>query len=164
MATVPKLTKAQQDFVDGILAGVEQEAKAGLVVAASKPDLIKSLRATWRKSSEHVAEQLWRFVRLLSVASVIPIIDVIVRGSGHFDWVTLLMAIVPVFETTWRQVFPALGAAKVDSAPGVTIVPDQVQADQVAPDPVAPLDQVEPVADDPQVGDVAVDDAPDPAP
>lgn len=120
------------------MAAVTQ-AQAGLVVVASKPDLVKNLRATWRKSAEHLAEQLARFLRILALGLPVPLVDLLLRGSGKFDWPTLLIVIAPLAETAWRQVFPALGAAKVDSAPGATIVPSQVMPTSVAvQDPVAP--------------------------
>lgn len=159
---VTKLTASQQQFVDAIIAGVEQEAKKGLVAAASKPELVIQLRKTWRKSAEHLAEQLARFMRLFLLGAPVPIVDVIVKGTGHFDWETLLVALVPVGETAWRQVFPALGAAKVDQAPGVTIVPSQVDPQAVdIPVDAGNLDGGG-QGEDP-VG-VAGDDAPDPAP
>lgn len=94
------------------------------VVVASKPDLQSALRSTWRKSAEHFAEQLKRFVRL-TLLSAIPAASSALTGK-QFDWKTLLTFILPFAEVAFRQVFPALGAAGADSAQGVTIVPSQV--------------------------------------
>jgi hypothetical protein len=69
--------------------------------------------------------QVMRFGRLTVLASV-PVLIEGVKG-GKFDWRVLLAYTAPVAETAWRQVFPALGAKAADSAPGVTIVPDQAQ-------------------------------------
>jgi len=111
-----------------------------LVATASKPDLQAQLRATWRKSGEHYAEQLKRFIRLTIIAAVPSLTNVI--AGGHFDWKTLLAFILPFAEVAWRQMFPAMGAASADSAPGVTIVPSQVGGGEDVPaepeDPTAP--------------------------
>lgn len=80
-----------------------------------------NLRAVWRKTGEHAAEQLARFVRLTVLAAV-PSLLSLVEG-GKFDTRTLLAFIAPFAEVTYRQVFPALGAAKVVSAPGATVDP-----------------------------------------
>lgn len=129
-----------------------------LTVARSKPDLVKALRATWRKSAQHTAEQLARFVRLTVMAAVPSVVDLIAKGPKHFDWYTLLMVIVPFGETAWRQVFPALGAAKVDEAPGATIVPEQVGA-AAAPVPEPDVDVDVPADVDPAAPEF--DSAPD---
>lgn len=141
------VSKNTQALIDKAVAEALAEAGKGLVVAQSKPEQISNLRATWRKTGEHAAEQLARFVRLFVLAGIPVVVDFLVKGSGHFDWETLLFALVPVGETVYRQVFPALGAAKADSAPGVTIVPDQVGAQTVD------------VAVDPAVVQVAVGDS-----
>lgn len=94
------------------------------VQVASKPDLVLNLRATWRKSGEHLAEQVKRFVRLTALAAFPAVGDLI--AGGKFDYRTLYAFIVPFAEVAWRQVFPAMTADSVDSAPGVTIVPDEV--------------------------------------
>ncbi len=94
-------------------------------VTGSKPEAVKALAKTWRKTAEQLAEQAWRFLRLMLFASVVPILDLIVEGS-EFDPRTLFVTLVPVFEGIYRQFQPALSARKVDSAPGATIVPEQV--------------------------------------
>lgn len=124
------VSKNTQALIDKAVAEALAEAGKGLVVATSKPEQISNLRATWRKSAEHGAEQLARFGRLFVVSAVPALVSLIASGSD-FDKKTLLALLVPVFETVYRQVFPALGAAKADAAPGVTIVPDQVGAQTV---------------------------------
>ena len=146
---VTKPTTAQQAMIDQAVQAALAEAQKGLVAAVSKPDQIANLRNTWRKSGEHLAEQLKRFVRL-TVLAAIPAAGSLLF-SKHFDTQTLLAFILPFAETAFRQVFPAMGAASVDSAPGVTIVPDQV-ADPATPvvapvDPVVVPDPVVPAAD-----------------
>lgn len=125
------VSKNTQALIDKAVAEALAEAQKGLVTAASKPDLVPNLRKTWRKTAEHGAEQLARFARLFVLSAIPVLVDFLVKGSGHFDWETLLFALVPVGETVYRQVFPALGANKVDSADGVTIVPSQVGAQTV---------------------------------
>lgn len=77
---------------------------------------VQALRRAWRTSAEHLAEQVVRFVRLTLLSAVPSVVD-LVRG-GKFDKTTLLTFILPFAEVAYRQVFPALGAAKADSAPG----------------------------------------------
>lgn len=103
----------------------------------SQAVLVAALRSTWRKSAQHAAEQVKRFLRIFLFSAVPVVADLIVKGAGHFDWATLLFAIVPVGETAYRQVFPALGAAAVDEAPGAAIVVNQVADNLPAtPDPL----------------------------
>jgi hypothetical protein len=95
----------------------------------SKPALVGALQATWRASTEHFIEQVQRFVRLTVVSAIPALVSAITAATvkgDHFDWRTLLALVVPFAETAYRQVFPALGAAKVDTAPGATIVPAEV--------------------------------------
>ena len=96
--------------------------------------LVPALRSTWRRSAQHAFEQLSRFLRL-TVLAAIPSVTNLISG-GKFDWRTLLAFVLPFAEVAYRQVFPALGAAAVDAAPGATIV-----AAEVAPD--APADPPE---------------------
>lgn len=106
---------------------------AELALTGTKPGLTNALADTWRQSAEHLAEQVSRFVRL-TVLAAIPSLWNLAAG-GKFDSKTLLAFILPIAEVTFRQVFPALSAKNADSAPGVTIVPQQVGA---APDKVPP--------------------------
>lgn len=100
---------------------------------APKGDLVSALRSTWRRSAQHALEQAARFLRL-TVLAAIPSITNLISG-GRFDWRTLLAFILPFAEVAYRQVFPALGAAAVDAAPGATIVPAEVaSADPTAPE------------------------------
>ena len=92
----------------------------------SQTTLVRALRSTWRKTAQHVIEQVARFVRLTILAAIPSIVNLI--SGGKFDWRTLLAFILPFAEVAYRQVFPALGAAAVDAAPGATIVPAEVGA------------------------------------
>lgn len=90
-------------------------------------DRVSALRSTWRKSAEHFAEQVWRFIRLTILAAIPSLASALF--SKHFDWKTLLAFILPFAEVAFRQVWPALGAKRADEAPGtVTVVdgPDDV--------------------------------------
>ena len=142
-----KLTRAQQAEVDAKIDAAVKAAVAQAVAAetvahtSSKPHLVSDLRGTWRKSSQHLEEQAVRFVRLF-IVSAIPAVVALTTSGGDFDKKTLLALLVPVAETAYRQVFPALGASKADDAPGVTIVPAQLDSPSV--DPVTE----EPVEDD----------------
>jgi hypothetical protein len=86
--------------------------------------LVPALRSTWRKSAEHVAEQFSRFLRLTVLAALPSLLDLI--KGGKFDTYTLFAFVLPFAEVAYRQVFPALGAAAVDAAPGAAIVPAEV--------------------------------------
>jgi hypothetical protein len=117
---------------------------------------VSALRSTWRNSAEHLAEQLYRFIRLTILAAIPSISSVIF--SQHFDWKTLLAFILPFAEVAFRQVFPALGAAKADSAPGtVTVVADSEDGLAAVPLPVntdngpRPEDPVDQPSQDPTV-------------
>lgn len=85
---------------------------------------VPALRTTWRRSTEHFVEQIKRFLRLLVLAALPSVVNLI--QGGRFDWRTLLAFVLPFAEVAYREVFPALGAAAADAAPGVTIVPAQV--------------------------------------
>lgn len=94
-----------------------------------------------------------RFTRLLVLAALPSLIDLL--KGGKFDRATLFAFILPFAEVAYRQVFPALGAARADAAPGVTIVPAQVGLADVAP-PVTsnPPSIVEIHADAPATSDL----------
>ena len=141
MATTRRDAQIQK-AVDAAVA----EARKGLVTAESKPDLVAHLRKSWRKSGQHVAEQAKRFLRLF-VVSAIPALSSLLMSGSHFDRATLLALLVPVAETAYRQVFPALGAQAADDAPGVTIVPDQVGVPTVAVPVSAEVDVALPEGD-----------------
>jgi hypothetical protein len=131
-----------------------------LTVAAPKPELVSALRATWRKSAQHAAEQASRFVRLTVVAAVPSLVNLI--QGGKFDWRTLLAFVLPFAEVAWRQAFPAMGAANADAADGVTIVPEQVGAEPDSVPPAAASEAVpwDPAPDPANVPDVAPTDGP----
>lgn len=116
--------KSNQTAVDKTIT-TDLAAAAGQVVqATSRPTLVGNLRSTWRKSAEHAVEQLSRFIRLTVIAAIPSVVNLV--SGGKFDWRTLLAFILPFAEVSYRQMFPALGAAAVDSAPGATIVPAEV--------------------------------------
>jgi hypothetical protein len=93
-------------------------------MTGSKPNLVGALTKTWRTSAEHLSAQVWRFVRLTALSAVPSVFSLVV--GGKFDWRTLLAFIAPFAEVAYRQVVPALTAQAADSAPGVTIVPEQL--------------------------------------
>jgi hypothetical protein len=93
---------------------------------------VTALRKAWRKSAEHIAEQLIRFVRLTVLAAIPSVWDL--AAGGHFDQKTLLAFILPFAEVAYRQAFPALGAAKADAAPG-TVTTAGGDHDGLAPVP-----------------------------
>lgn len=134
-----KLTKSQQAAVDKTIAEGIAEARAQLVQAAAKPELVDNLRATWRKSAEHKAAQVKRFVAALVGVVVVQIIADVSAGKNpldHFtDAKTAWYYLLPFALVAWRQVHPSMTASQVDSAPGATIVPTQVAAPGDATDP-----------------------------
>lgn len=127
-----------------------------VVLVASKPHLQSALRDTWRKSGQHAAEQAKRFLRLFILSAIPALTSLYMSGTTHFDKKTLLALLVPIAETAYRQVFPALGAKGVDEADGVTIVPDQVGAQAVD----TSVDETPDPSVDPQTGDTSVDNLP----
>lgn len=62
--------------------------------------------------------------------------------GGKFDVKTLLAFIVPFAEVAWRQLHPALTASAADVAPGVTIVPDQLDSPVADLATDLPLDEI----------------------
>lgn len=91
---------------------------------------VKALRKTWRKSREHYQAQVIRFLSLLGGLLAAQAVNDIQHHHRIFSEITdansLFTYLVPVGYVAWRQVHPALTAAQVDSAPGATIVPEQV--------------------------------------
>lgn len=85
---------------------------------------VPALRKTWRRSAEHFAEQVKRFLRLTALAALPSLVSLL--QGGQFDRRTLYAFIVPCVEVAYREMFPALGAAAAHTAPGVSIVPAQV--------------------------------------
>lgn len=137
------------------------------MTSPAKPTPVQALRATWRKTGEHAAEQGWRFLRLLVLASIVPVTDLIFAKT--FSATTLLAVVVPIGEGLFRQKYPALGAAAADSAPGVTIVPDQIGLPAALPDPQDPgdpaplVDPTVPVPDTTPTGEASASGATAPA-
>lgn len=145
------VSKQTQALIDKAVADAVAAASTGLVATASKPEQVANLRNTWRKSAQHGAEQVKRFLRLFILSSLPVVVSLFANGSD-FDKKTLLALLVPVFETAYRQVFPAMGAKGADDAPGMTIVPEQVGAQTVD----VPVDQaVVQVAVEPDVAAAA---------
>lgn len=105
---------------------------AQVVQVASKPELIDQLRATWRKSAEHKAAQVKLFLSSLVGIVVLQAVSDLAAGKTPFSTVhdtrSLWFYLAPFALVAWRQRHPALTASQVDSAPGVTIVPEQVAA------------------------------------
>lgn len=99
---------------------------------------VAALRKTWRGTREHYSEQVKRFLRIFA-GTLVP--QLLALDFHHVTRSALLALIAPAAEVTWRQLYPALGAAGVDTAPGATIVPEQV--DLPVPDLTAPDDTVD---------------------
>lgn len=102
------------------------------VVIASKPLQIPALRSTWRKAAEQKVAQLWRFLRVAVVAFGTQIVGQVIANGDisaitHLDQKALVALVAGALETAWRQFHPAFTASAADSAPGVTIVPAQVE-------------------------------------
>jgi hypothetical protein len=111
---------------------------AARVVVSSKPHLVDKLRSSWRTTGEQRAMQLWRFLRLTVTTLVGELFAQLVAngfdltGLSHIGQKAAVALVVGAAETAWRQLHPALTASAVDSAPGATIVPAQL--DQPAPE------------------------------
>lgn len=133
------------------------------VAVQSKPHLQKALREAWRKDPVHIREQVQRFFRL-AVAAAMPTLLPFLT-TGKFNKVTLLAFIVPVAETAYRQMYPALGAKGVDDAQGATIVPEQVgEPTEEVPAEEAPVeaDPATDALDTAPTGDFSADGTPAP--
>lgn len=124
-------------------------ARAKTVVVVSKPQHIDALRKTWRKSAEHKAAQVKRFFSALGAVLIAQLVGDFASGRDpltHFtDLRTAWYYLLPFALVAWRQLHPAMTASQVDSAPGATIVPSEVDpgvvpdpAPDPAPDNVAP--------------------------
>lgn len=86
-------------------------------------DLLAALRSTWRMSREHKAEQANRFLRIFGAVLVPQLVAV---GVDHLTRTIVLSLVAPALEVAFRQLYPALGAYGAASAPGVEIVPEQL--------------------------------------
>lgn len=129
-----------------------------VVVAVSKPHAIGALRSRWRRTAEHWRAQAFRFFGILGGIIGSKMLGDVLAGHSPFqhlvtfhDWELYLLPFVVIAYRQWR---PSLGAAAVDSAPGVTIVPEQVglPPDTVAvpaPAPLTPAGDTTPVVPSP---------------
>lgn len=142
------LTKAQQAEVDKAV----QAALKTAVTAASKPHLVDDLRKTWRKSAEHKAAQIKRLIIGMGSVLAIQIGGDILAHKDPFAALhtgrDLLYFLGPIAFVAWRQQHPAMTASQVDSAPGATIVPAQLDSPPVDPIPLPVPDDM-PVEDPP---------------
>lgn len=165
-ASKPAPSAATQKLIDEAVQTAVAQAGKGLVVAASKPQMVNDLRKTWRKSAEHKAAQAKRFVSILIGVFVLQVGGDIGAHKNPFAALhngrDLLYYLAPFAFVAWRQYHPALTASQVDSAPGVTIVPEQVGTPTpvaITPDPTPDptTDTVLPLVPDPVVpeGDAA---------
>lgn len=141
-----KRARSNQPAVDTTIAD-DIAASAPAVKVVSKPELVANLRSTWRKSAEHKAAQVKRFVSALAAVVLAQVLSDVAAGKTPFTTVHDLRSawfyLLPVVLVAWRQLHPALTATQVDSAPGATIVPAEV-------DPVDPAIGVG--KDDPATG------------
>lgn len=76
---------------------------------ASNKEVATDLRST----AEHLGEQVTRFARLTALAAIPSVVNVV--SGGHFDWKTLLAFILPFAEVAYRQVWPAVSPAALNS-------------------------------------------------
>lgn len=132
-----------------------------LTIAQSKPHLIDSLRKTWRSTRQHYQAQAVRFFGILFGLVATKVFADIMAGKDPLDGLDTLADwkayMLPLVVVAWRQFRPQLGAKQVDTADGVTIVPDQVGANSdVLPDPIevdAAPEGAEEVEDDSALAD-----------
>lgn len=96
---------------------------AKTVAVASKPQHVAALRSTWRKTSEHYIAQAKRFL-LVFLGAIVP--QLLTNGFDNIG-IDSIRALAPAaLLVAIRQMYPELGAAGLDSAPGATIVPTEV--------------------------------------
>ncbi len=100
------------------------------VPVVSKPQHVPALRSTWRKTSEHYLAQARRFL-IVFLGALLP--QVLATGLDNLGTDTLKALAPAALLVAVRQLYPELGAAGVDSAPGVTIVPAEVQPPLIDP-------------------------------
>ncbi len=145
MTTPKKPSAAVQAQIDAAVQEALKSATAGLVQAASKPQEIENLRKTWRASAEHKAAQVKLFLSTLFGLVALQAVGDFSTGKDltHLlDTRALLTYLAPIALVAWRQIHPALTSSQADSAPGMTIVPEQTQATDgavVDPAPPAPV-------------------------
>jgi hypothetical protein len=129
------VSKKTQALIDQAVNEAVAATKVGLVAAESKPDQIEALRKTWRATAEHKRAQVVRFFSTMAGVLAIQVGGDLMAHKDPFAALhtgrDLLYFLGPVAYVAWRQMHPALTAAQVDAAPGVTIVPSQVGAQTV---------------------------------
>jgi len=110
---------------------------------------VSALRSTWRVTAEQRATQAWRFLRLALIALAGQVLAQLTANGfdldkiSHLDQKAVVALLVGAAEAAWRQLHPALTASAVDTAPGATIVPEQVGVTPPEPDLAAPDDTVD---------------------
>ena len=111
---------------------------------------VQALRSTWRATAEQRATQAWRFLRLALIALIGQVFAQLAANNfdldkiSHLDQKAIVALLVGAAEAAWRQLHPALTASAVDSAPGATIVPAQVDQPGAPTDvPAAPDDTID---------------------
>lgn len=124
-----KPSAAVQAQIDAAVQAALTNATAGLVATGGKPHEIDNLRKVWRASAEHKAAQIKRFLSAMGAVLGLQLVSDFSTGKNpleHFtDLRTAWFYLLPFALVAWRQLHPALTASQADSAPGVTIVPDQ---------------------------------------
>ncbi len=143
---------ATQKLIDQAVQDALAAALKNTVATASKPQHINDLRKTWRKSAEHKAAQIKRFVYSLGAILAVQLVGDVQSHQNpldHFtDVKTTWYYLIPFVYLAWKQAHPSMSASEVDSAPGVTIVPDQVVPhDDPPPPPPPPGDGGDPLSE-----------------
>lgn len=118
----------------------------------SKPQAIAALRVVWRQSAEHKIAQVERFVSAMVGVFLLQVGGDIAAHKNPFAALhtgrDLIYYLLPFVWVTWRQLHPAMTASQLDSAPGATIVPQQVGLPPVSvPAPAPTPVPAEPVED-----------------
>lgn len=124
---------ATQKAIDVAVQKALAKHAEGLVAAQSKPHLIGDLRKVWRQTAEHKAHQVKLFLSSLVGLVFLQVLSDVSDGKTPFSDVhdirSLWFYLAPFLLVAYNQYRPRLGAAEVDSAPGVTIVPSQINPD-----------------------------------
>lgn len=93
------------------------------VAVTSKPEHVPALRSTWRGTAEHYIAQGKRFL-LVFLGAIVP--QLLTNGLDNLGIDTVRALAPAALLVAIRQVWPELGAKAVDTAPGATIVPAEV--------------------------------------
>lgn len=127
---------ATQKLIDAAVQEAVAQVKTGLVATGSKPHLIDGLRKQLRQTAEHKQAQVKLFLSTLGGILMLQVLSDVAAGKTPFESVhdvrSLWFYLVPFGLVAWRQIHPAITASQIDSVPGVTIVPSQI--DPVLPD------------------------------